>query len=125
MRTHAGLALAALLLAACSSIKVTAPKNPIRLTLTNKTEKVVDGAVLRFNRDLLRADLLTLGGFQTLEVRIAPANVVVAKGGQLGPGDSVTMELAGLGGPPEPEGGRWFIGGMMGPNIRKSEMKVE
>ncbi len=120
MRGRADL-LFAILLAACSAREL---KNPVRLTLTNKSGKTVTGALLRFDRELTRVDLVSDAGFARLKLRIAPANTLRAERGVLRPDGRAVYEVTGEGGPPRILDGRWLIEGRLGPLMTKDEFGV-
>ncbi len=117
MRGRADLLLA-ILLAACSAREL---KNPVRLTLTNRSGKTVTGALLRFDRELTRVDLVSDTGFARLKLRLAPANTLRLEDGALPPGGRATYEIFGLGGPPRLREARWLVHGRLGPRLTKDE----
>ena len=117
----APLRLLPALMGACSAREL---ENPVRLTLTNHSERTVTGALLRFDRDLSRVDRVSSGGFSTLKLRLAPANALRLEGGSLRPGERAVYELEGDGGPPRPLDGRWLVHGRLGARMMKDEFDV-
>jgi len=118
------LLLLLLLLPAVAGCGARELKNPVRLTLTNRSGGVVTGAVLRFDRELARVDRVSGDGFADTRLRTSPANTLRLEGGVVGPSQAVVYELTGRDGPPVLEEGRWLVRGTVGPRITDEEVRV-
>jgi len=102
-------------------------RNPTRLVLTNRTGAPVQGAVLRFDREILRVDRAGGGPrvFSRVRLRMARADTLRLGGGSLPPGARVRYELAGAGGAPRLLEGRWLTGGRLGPPLGGDEVSLD
>jgi hypothetical protein len=100
-------------------------KNPVRLTLTNRSGRDATGVMLRFDREIARADRIGDGGFFTLTLRLAPADALRAEGGTLKRGERMVLEVLGRGGPPRVLEGRWITDGKWGATLGPEEFELE
>ena len=112
--------LPVLLPAACGAREL---RNPVRLTLINRTGAPVTGVLLRFDRDLAAADRVSAQGPADLELRLAPADTLRISGGELLPGSAATYLVRGKDGPPRLLEGRWLIGGRLGRPLDRAEWR--
>jgi hypothetical protein len=99
--------------------------NPVRLTLVNRTGGDVTGAWLRFDREIASFDRLGERRFDRARLRIRPADTLNLGDGRLGPGESVSYEIAGVGGPPRVVEGRWLVEGAIGSAITDADITLE
>ena len=114
-------ALLALVASSCSAREL---KNPVRLTLTNRSGKTVTGVILRFDRELTRAERTSANGFISIKLRLAPSDTLRLEGGRLQPGGRTVYQVEGKDGPARPLDGRWLIDGRLGPLLTKDEFGV-
>jgi hypothetical protein len=116
--------LAMLLVAACGSTPEP-PPNPIRLTIVNRHEENVTGALLRFDRELLRVDRVSTMGFREIQLRLAPADTVRVEGEPLVTGGRSSYRIEGRDGSPRLLEARWLLDGRLGPVIDPGEIRIE
>ena len=62
--------------------------------------------------------------FARARLRIRPADTLNLGDGRLGPGESVSYEIAGVGGPPRVVEGRWLVDGAIGPAITDADLRL-
>ena len=82
------------------------------------------GALLRFDRELVRTDQVSAWGFEERSLRMSPANTLRLEGGRLWPGESVTYDIAGAGGSPRLLAARWIVDGRLGAELRGEEFEL-
>lgn len=114
----------ALLSAGCGA-PPKAPANPARITLENRSGTAVTGVLLRFDREIERADPVGERVFERLTLRLAPADTLRIEGGRLGAEQRVTFSVKGIDGPPRVVEGRWIIDGRWGPALTPEELGRE
>lgn len=102
-----------LVVGACAGV---GRRNPIDLELENRTGGPVEGALLRFDRDLATVDRLE-GPFASAELRLAQADTVRLTGGVLPDGSAAVYWIAGRDGAPRLLDARWIVDGRLGRRI--------
>ena len=123
MKPH-GAALA-VVVAACSSAPPPPPPNPIRLTIVNRNQENVTGALLRFDRELRRVDRVSSLGIADIQLRLAPADTVRVEGEPLVTGGRSSYRIEGRDGSPRLVEARWLLDGRLGPVIDPDEIRIE
>lgn len=100
-------------------------QNPVRLTLTNRSGRPVTGVMVRFDREISRADRVGEAGFARLTLRLSPADTLRAEEGRLPDGEAIALSVLGRGGPPRVREGRWIVEGRWGPKLGPDEIEME
>jgi len=120
----AALASFAALVPACAGTPA-GPVAPVTtLGLVNRTGAGVEGAVLRFDRELTRIEQVSSRGFPDRSLRLSPADTVRLAGATLAPGDHATYRFTAAAGPPVLVEARWIVGGKLGPRLGPEEAVV-
>ncbi|MGH7162203.1 MAG: hypothetical protein ACREID_01865 [Planctomycetota bacterium] len=102
--------LAALLVGSACALRRGPPKEPVVVvTVTNRTGGAVHGVVIRFDRELGRADPVSGLAFPRVDLRLAPADTLRLSGAVLPPGASACYRVHGASGRPLPLEGRWIL----------------
>lgn len=113
-------------------------RNPVRLTLRNRTGAPVTGVLLRFDREIATVDVARVSGsgstgagdgdasvFARRRLRHHPADTLRLDRGVLAPGEAVSYRIAGRDGPPRVLEARWLVGeGRYGARIGDGELSL-
>ena len=83
------------------------------------------GVLLRFDREIERADPIGERRFEELTLRIVPADTLRAEGGRLPVGERAVFAVRGVGGPPRLVEGRWIVDGRWGLALTPKEITEE
>jgi len=97
----------------------------VRVTLTNRSGQKTTGVMLRFDREISRADRLGDAGFARLTLRLSPADTLRAEDGSLPAGGAVAFLVLGKAGPPKVLEARWIVQGRWGAKLGPDEIAME
>jgi hypothetical protein len=116
------LALATLAICAgCVLKKKPPPEAVVQFELFNGGGRTVTGAVLRFDRELESADHISGHGFDSITLRMTPADTLRLEDGRLYRGQRAHYRVRGVDGPPKLVEGRWIVDGRLDRKLERGE----
>jgi len=124
VRRHSLAGLFFCLLAGCGGGPAAARANPARLRLVNRTGAVVQGVVVRFDREVVRVDFVVGTAFPEVRLRLDPPDTVRLAGGRMVPDGATVWRVAGKVGAPAVVEARWIVDGRLGPRLGDAELEL-